>query len=439
MKVTLFAFPEKKCMVIGVHFILLYVIKTVRLQSDILNSSSYSLPTSNKYSTNQQNILRYNDKFDYVARSFLQKNSLNNVIRTINIARKMDKTQPLIPKQIKFPCNTKNSRSLIKPISVHQLRPGDIDIIGAVGDSLSVGIGAFSTSLSDVFLEYRGVSLTGGGTGTWREFLTLPNILKEFNPNLFGYSYGELSLSQQRGSQFNVAENAALSEDVLDMTKELVNRIKMDPRVNLQEDWKFITMFIGSNTFCLQLCIDDNVMLIELHKQKVFESLLFIKKNLPRTMVQLIMNVNLELLLKLIDKPLRCQLINLIECPCLMAMQYRHNLLKYIRVMKEFQKVEKEIAENELFKNSEDFTVILQTVTENFTIPLNKFNRTDFTYFSSDCFHFSQKGYARAINAIWNNMLQPFGHKSNEWNDVFEKFVCPTERRPYIATWKNSH
>lgn len=76
-----------------------------------------------------------------------------------------------------------------------------------------------------------------GGQGTWKQFLTLPNILKVFNPKLIGYAYGD-SLAEQWFSQFNVAEVGALSQDIPYMTKELVKRIKMDKRVNVNEDWK---------------------------------------------------------------------------------------------------------------------------------------------------------------------------------------------------------
>lgn len=76
-----------------------------------------------------------------------------------------------------------------------------------------------------------------GGQGTWREFLTLPNIIKVFNPKLIGYAYGD-SLAEDRYSQFNVAEIGALSKDLPFMTKELVKRITMDKRININEDWK---------------------------------------------------------------------------------------------------------------------------------------------------------------------------------------------------------
>lgn len=79
--------------------------------------------------------------------------------------------------------------------------------------------------------------LRTGGQGTWREFLTLPNIIKEFNPNLVGYSLSD-SLTHQRASQFNPGEAGAMSRDMPYMATILVKRIKNDKRVNFKEDWK---------------------------------------------------------------------------------------------------------------------------------------------------------------------------------------------------------
>jgi hypothetical protein len=42
--------------------------------------------------------------------------------------------------------------------------------------------------LAAVPREYREVSFSVGGHSTWREVVTLPNILKIFNPNLYGAS-----------------------------------------------------------------------------------------------------------------------------------------------------------------------------------------------------------------------------------------------------------
>nr|CAD7201851.1 unnamed protein product [Timema douglasi] len=145
--------------------------------------------------------------------------------------------QQLVPLSTPFPCNTEGGRSPTPPTSVHKLRPGDIDVIGAMGDSITGGNGIAARNLLQVLVDNRGMSWSIGGQNTWREFLTLPNILKEFNPDLIGYSLGD-SLSHQKGSQFNVADGGAMSRDMPFQAKLLVRRMKRDKRVDIKNHWK---------------------------------------------------------------------------------------------------------------------------------------------------------------------------------------------------------
>lgn len=55
---------------------------------------------------------------------------------------------------------------------------------------------------------------------------------------------------------------------------------------------------------------------------------------------------------------------------------------------------------DERFKIKDDFTIVLQMVTKNLSLPLKRNAATgevisDVSYLSDDCFHLSQKGYAR--------------------------------------------
>jgi len=58
------------------------------------------------------------------------------------------------------------------------LSPVDIEVIAAMGDSLTAGSGILADNVLQIFVENRGVSATGGSQGTWRQCLTLPNIIK---------------------------------------------------------------------------------------------------------------------------------------------------------------------------------------------------------------------------------------------------------------------
>lgn len=53
---------------------------------------------------------------------------------------------------------------------------------------------------------------------------------------------------------------------------------------------QLISIMMGSNTFCLELCYDDHSIYAEKHRQEVLTALLYIKEHLPRTIVNLILS-----------------------------------------------------------------------------------------------------------------------------------------------------
>ena len=130
----------------------------------------------------------------------------------VNRAIKNNKVQQQFSDEFPFFCNLTNKRSKVVPTSVHELRPGDIDIIGALGDSTLFGTGAFASDSAEFALEGRGVAFPIGGQKTWRQFLTIPNIIKEFNPKIYGFSLTGNGGSIEKISKFNVAENGVRKE-----------------------------------------------------------------------------------------------------------------------------------------------------------------------------------------------------------------------------------
>jgi phospholipase B1 len=117
-----------------------------------------------------------------------------------------------------------------KPTSVRDLRPDDIRVIGAIGDSITAGFGA--TGLKDVnnpnsissLFEQRGVAWSiGGDPGA----LTTANYFRRYNPDLYGYSVGEHLANVCMGwfcppgqyrpnlDRFNVARSGALVSNLM--------------------------------------------------------------------------------------------------------------------------------------------------------------------------------------------------------------------------------
>lgn len=149
------------------------------------------------------------------------------------------------------------------PDSVHQLRPGDIDIVGAMGDSLTAGNGALATNIIQVSTENKGISWTIGGQKTWRQFLTLPNILKEYNPNLYGFALTD-GLSTIRSSKFNVAEIGAMSRDIPHQARVLLTRMTHDPKVDMENHWKVSRVVRGY----FNKLIFSTLLILQIHAWK---------------------------------------------------------------------------------------------------------------------------------------------------------------------------
>uniref|UniRef100_A0A1A9WTA1 Phospholipase B1, membrane-associated n=1 Tax=Glossina brevipalpis TaxID=37001 RepID=A0A1A9WTA1_9MUSC len=337
-------------------------------------------------------------------------------------------------------CSSKNgppARSPKVPNSVHRLRPGDIDIVGALGDSLTAGYGIFATNLLQVLIENRGVSWSIGGQGHWQQYLTLPNILKEFNPNLYGYSLND-SLSIDRNSRFNVAEGGAMSRDMPYMAKILVKRLKHDPHVNMTHHWKLFTLLIGSNDFCADVCYHLNPMkTIDWHEENMLKTYRYLRDNVPRLILNVVPAPNLSFLRKLNPIPLHCHTTLRMECPCVIGRSNKEmNIMQ--KLMDNWFQRDIDIAARDEF-NSETFTINIQPFTKDYVYPTLKNGYTDNSYASEDCFHISQKHQAACANAYWNNMLQLPEEKEKLSTISLGKLLCPTNERPYLITRVNSN
>nr|XP_023012795.1 phospholipase B1, membrane-associated-like [Leptinotarsa decemlineata]XP_023012796.1 phospholipase B1, membrane-associated-like [Leptinotarsa decemlineata] len=337
-----------------------------------------------------------------------------------------------------FPCNlTVASRSAKVPKTAHEVRPADIDVIGAIGDSLTAGSGISATSILLELNDDRGKSFSIGGQGDWRSYLTLPNILKEFNPNLFGYARGA-SITVEPDSQFNVAEIGAISSDMPFMANVLVQRMKEDPRVDINNHWKLITHMIGANDFSTEICYYKNPYdVLEKHRQDLIKVLRTFRDNLPRTIVIVLPPPNLEEITRWNDLSPICVVSHSFFSPCIKGVAFKKKQKMFFDIMKKWQQIDIEVSDMPEF-DLDDFTVITPLFFSNYTVPKTDRGTTDYGYFAPDCFHFSEKGHAKVANDLWNSLLEPFGNKSTDGTEFLSKFNCPTEEHPYIFTRRNS-
>ncbi|XP_022919287.1 phospholipase B1, membrane-associated-like [Onthophagus taurus] len=365
----------------------------------------------------------------------------NFVIKYPNGAS-LSKIQETYPNSMPFPCEniTKNhfGRSPIKPVSVHRLKPGDIDVIGAMGDSLIAGNGAMEDYALGTMIENRGISWCAGGQSNWRQFLTLPNILKEFNPNLTGYSTGTGEFLSAN-AQMNVAYPVSADEDALRQARILVKKIKNDPKIDFQNDWKMITVFFGANDLCSAQCYDKEKASPLNHGLKLMKALDYLQENLPRTFVNLIPVLDVSASVR-IKRSMICKIMHRLFCACFH--QNGNEMELITKMVRDYQEAEKILIDSGRYDTKDDFTVVIQPFMKFFNTPAN-FNEArdeviDNSYITHDCFHFSQKGHALGANLLWNNLLEPVGRKSVRKMVLMEEFKCPSIEAPFLFTKINS-
>ncbi|XP_071962019.1 phospholipase B1, membrane-associated-like [Antedon mediterranea] len=327
-----------------------------------------------------------------------------------------------------FPCPP--SKSTEKPKSVNQLRPGDIDVIAALGDSLTAANGAEARTLIGVLTQFRGVSWSIGGDDDITEIRSLGNVFKYYNPSVYGYSTGTGN-EKRANSKFNVAVPGAVSEDMAVQAGELIKRLKNDPNTDFYNDWKIITLFIGGNDLC-GWCDNQERFTGDQFEANIKEALDIFHSTVPRALVNVVNIMDLTQLSLL--KGVVCSVVHLAICSCAV---YGERIHQVSDLSQQYNQLVEKLILSERYDTREDFTVVLQPFLSHAKIPLDKEGNGDLTYFAPDCFHFSLKSHATSSIALWNNMIQPVGGKADVVN-VDDKYNCPSQIFPYLYTNLNS-
>ncbi|XP_038128874.1 phospholipase B1, membrane-associated isoform X2 [Cyprinodon tularosa] len=334
-----------------------------------------------------------------------------------------------------FSC-TPMSPSNSVPTSAHRVRPADIKVVGALGDSLTAAFGARATNLLELPIEYRGVSWSIGGDDTLETVTTLPNILKKFNPGIKGFSTG----TGKDNIGFNMAISGAKAGGIPGQVRSLVDAMKNSATVDFQNDWKLVTLFIGGNDLC-QYCNDRAALSHTNYGNYLRTSLDILYNEVPRTIVNVVEILEVSDLRKINKDSIGCSLVQKQVCPCfLLPGEDSPELAEMKWINRELQTETINVVYGGRYDGREDFAAVIQPFFRTSVIPLNADGLPDTSFFSEDCFHFSERGQADMAAALWNNMLEPVGKKQTYNNFTNDRNIlkCPTEEQPYIFTSINS-
>lgn len=328
-----------------------------------------------------------------------------------------------------FAC-TPYGPSASKPTSVHQLLPGDVDVVMAMGDSLTAAFGAGAGSIFSVFTEYRGMSWSIGGDNTVAKTFTLPNILKNYNPNVKGFSVGT-GKTNNANSKLNVAVTGAIAQDLLSQAKELVKRLQSDTTYDIKNSWKMLTLFIGANNLC-DVCTDPANNGPDAVQAGIEAALDYVKANVPRVFVNLVPVVDVTELGAV--NSLWCDFLHPWLCECAVGNDAQIGQTR--TAAQDMGLRLYTIRDQPKYNNADDFTIVVQPFFSDVTVPTTSDGSADLSYFAPDCFHFSQKGHANSALGLWNNLVEKVGEKKTYWR-VGEATECPAPG-DYLWTNKNS-
>jgi len=348
-----------------------------------------------------------------------------------------------------FPCPLTYHEPYAPSIrTVNQLRPQDIDIVASIGDSISAGTGALASNIFEVLNENRGSSFVTGSDGSWQTCPSIYNFVKQYNPHVQGGSHGSTHVleipfkrhSSERRRGLNLSVTAATAENVFNQAKRLVKKVSKIP--GWRSKWKLVSLLIGHNDLCLKSCFGGSISQIRVepedYERNIRKSLNYLSSHLPNTLVVLMSPADVTMVLDLVNKPLMCSLSHLAECPCLFGTKEQGAERKVKWLWNSYRSVLSSISQDPAY-NRNNFTVeyFPTLATELPTRNEGGINVPNLDLLAPDCFHFNKDLHGRIGRNLWNNLFQPVGFRTVDFN-TSPPLACPSHNIPYISTKGNT-
>lgn len=314
--------------------------------------------------------------------------------------------------------------------SIFNLHPDDVKIVMGMGDSITAGFGILG-SLN----ETRGHSFSVGGDAG---YFTLPNLIKFFNPAVVGYSTGTYSSAVCYGLncpslQFfpdqdvnNAAKAGSMVFDMVSLQLNyLIREINQNPKMDVQNDWKVLTIHIGANDLCASCTFNLTYLSGDDYENTLMGTLERIRTSLPKTFVNLVAGYNISEAYELSTNTPRCNNVTrpfFIQCACLF--DPANGAVREIIDAKitDFNARAANVAAYYQRKAYDNFAVVVQPFgidTHVSDLPSEFISRID-------CFHPSSRGQEALAVALWNNMLTPMASKKTHL-DMSDTPICPTQ------------
>jgi phospholipase B1 len=363
----------------------------------------------------------------------------NNPILREDMRRRLEEAEQfnLTMPPIIFDCDFSLTSPEV-PTSIHRLRPGDIKVLGAFGDSISSGNGLGADNQPEVAIENRGEVFTIGGDASLDYgVVTLTNFFRKFNRDVKGYSVCASTRDNLAKSWLNVAEPGGVCTDMPPQAAMFAERLRNDSRIDMENDWKMVSLFVGGNDLCAS-CRRESYWPVNYGK-RFREAVDILYNEVPRLFVNLVVMFDVTPLVNFTTGPV-CRYLQENYCDCCVnettRRELRNTQLGYYNELVA-------IAEDPKYQDRDDFQVVVQPQMRDLMPPIDpETGKYIPGFLAPDCFHPNRVMHQAMAYFLWNAILTPVGQKPLDSELVITDdpvpAICPTEKHPYIFTNFNS-
>uniref|UniRef100_A0A1I7TP24 Lipase_GDSL domain-containing protein n=1 Tax=Caenorhabditis tropicalis TaxID=1561998 RepID=A0A1I7TP24_9PELO len=315
------------------------------------------------------------------------------------------------------------------PDDVNSVKPHHIRVIGAMGDSLTIGSRA-QNIIIDERQRYPGNAYFTGMDSEVDGHLTIYNIFRviaeETGNKLFGGSTG---MDYGNNTGLNVAVGGMKSDDILRQAKDLVQRIKSIEEIDINHDWKLVSLWIGTNDVGNLGYGTNDPIPPEKYKAYIEEGLSYLKQNLPRTIVSVIAMFPPQLLQE------AHSIMKTGERPGSIEQQTKRDVLS-----DGYRNASYALQDEGKF-NDKNFTVVVQPFATEYTDAyVDKEGHYNAAFYALDIFHLSKLGHAIIAKHYWQNLFEPVGEKTKkaDLGDTSPQIFGLNQENSLIKTVGNS-
>eukprot|EP01132_Coremiostelium_polycephalum_P000560 gene560-705_t len=321
----------------------------------------------------------------------------------------------------------KLTKSAIYPDQIEKVRPIDVKVVMALGDSITAAFGLTFKKFGDFIGESRGKSWLIGGEKTHP---TIPVFLNLIGANTTGQSYGNTipyihflpkgvrkSARDVKSCQLNAAESQGGIVDIDEQIEYLQKTFKDIPNADFNKDWKMISLFIGLNDIC-DVCNKKPNSKPEYWRERYPQILRTLKNSFPRTIVNSILLPDISYFGS-VGKGESCKVIRdtLSFCECANTEEGKRVMFER---RNQLNKIIRESVDQINSENSQVFGAVVQPALENCHI-----ERKFLSNF--DCFHLNEFGGKVAAVGIWNNMMTTDPSKKLSTVNPDSLPICPDD------------